>query len=771
MVPVATTRSGDVQAKLIKVQGIVQGVGFRPFVYQIAQSLDLKGWVLNDAQGVTIHWEGSEDSVAEGIRRLLEQPPPLAKITDYRIENAPWTNYASFYIQESHTSTEKNVLISPDVGTCADCQREFNQGGDRRQGYGFTNCTNCGPRFTIIKDRPYDRKQTSMHSFSMCQLCEGEYQNPLDRRFHAQPNCCPECGPQWWIVDKEQKPVSASPAQLLQQGYILAVKGLGGFHLACDARNSQAVSRLRQRKKRDFKPFALMANNLDIIRYYCHLSAEEEKELVSPARPIVLLHQKRELPEEINKGLDTLGVMLPYTPLHWLLFTDELPLLVMTSANLSGNPLVWDNDQALATLQGIADFFLLHSRDIINPCDDSVGMVTNNQWQLVRRARGYVPLPITNPLITKMPILAVGGDLKSSFALAKGEQIFMSQHLGDLDNYLNLQMFQQSYQTMKHLTGIEPKAVVADLHPKYASLELARELAKAAALPLVQVQHHHAHLVSAMIDNGLSGPALGIICDGTGYGTDGNIWGFEFLKGDPSDFERLGHLEYLPLPGGEASVKRPLRIAYSYFWQLLGEEGLKEAIDLELFRGIPPEEQKVLQVQLARKLNTIYTSSAGRLFDGVSSMVSGCHQVQYEGQAAMELEALARRAEGRSIELIPYSVAIEHCQPNQPFIIKIDKLWQELMEDLKLGTEPEIIAGKFHLAIAEAIKMGAVKMRQITGLEKVVLSGGVFQNRLLNQKVASLLRQEGLKVFQHVQAPPNDGGLAIGQIAIGNEVL
>jgi hydrogenase maturation protein HypF len=738
-------------------------------VYQLAHQFGLTGWVLNDALGVTIHWEGEPEAVAAALEKLKKEPPPLAKITSIQVADAARFDYAGFYIQESHISEQKEVLISPDVATCSDCLTELQGQEDRRFSYPFINCTNCGPRFTLIKDRPYDRDKTSMSQFTMCPECLNEYEDPLNRRFHAQPNCCPQCGPQLKLVNGAGQPVeNVSAIELLKEGYILAVKGLGGFHLACNAQNQEAVAALRKRKKRDYKPFALMAGNLAIVRRYCHFSIEEEEALVSPARPIVILRQKKALPETVNKGLDTLGVMLPYTPLHRQLFDDELPLLVMTSANLAGEPLVWDNQQALARLKGIADYFLLHNRDIENPCDDSIGAVISKQWQVMRRARGYVPLPVRVEERIAAPLLAVGGDLKSSFALAKVQQVFLSQHLGDLDNVLNQVQLEKANYRMQHLTGVIPKAVITDLHPNYHSVRWAKEFAKEKNIKVFQVQHHYAHLASCMADNGLVEPVLGVICDGTGYGLDGEIWGFEFLHGNFKQIERLGHLAYTPLPGGEVSIKRPERMAYSFIRQLLGQEGIKRA--KTFLTGLSPQEQQLLEAQLEKKINAALTSSAGRLFDAVSSLVTGCTEVHYEGQGAMELEALARSTDNQLLaeEVTPYSINLQVDEAGK-FTLDVSALWRELLNDLDEKRDQAGMALSFHLGLAEAVVLGVKQMARLTGLAKVVLSGGVFQNRVLAELVDKKLQQSGFVVYQHKQVPTNDGGIALGQIAIGNE--
>lgn len=770
MVPMAKGRVGkEATAKDIKVYGIVQGVGFRPYVYKLSQKYQLKGWVLNNSQGVTIHWEGQEEKISQALMELLSSPPPLAKITGYDSSPVAFQGYSGFFIQKSCIQDDKRVLISPDVGICSDCLAELQDPSDRRFSYPFINCTNCGPRFTIIRDIPYDRHLTTMKGFTMCPQCRQEYDDPSNRRFHAQPNACPACGPKIEVRDSRGKSCNKDFQELFKEGAIVAIKGLGGFHLACNALDGNAVSQLRKRKFRDAKPFALMAYNLETVRKYCHLSAEEEDYLVSPARPIIILKQREEtrgeLPPEINPHLDTLGVMLPYTPLHWLLFSPEIPLLVMTSANLSGDPLITKNEEAAEKLKGIADYFIFHNREIENPCDDSVGMVVGNTWQPVRRARGYVPLPVQLQRRELTPLLACGGNLKNTFALAKGDRVFLSQHLGDLDNYLNFEIYKKTISKMISLLGIKPELIVHDLHPGYQTTRYARELASQWGLPAIGVQHHHSHMVSCMAENGLAERVMAVICDGTGYGTDGTIWGFEFLCGDYSSFKRMGHLAKVPLPGGEASIKRPLRMAYSFLLSTLGETGRVYAS--KWLSGLSPCEVEVLEVQLKKGINSVATSSCGRLFDAAAALMGICREAKYEGQGPMVMEASARMA-GHAEGF--YTILLKD---NEDLTFELDTapLWEELISDLSSGLDNVRMAYKFHMGVARAIRDGVLHMSRSTGLNKVVISGGVFQNRLLTELVMELLAEEGIAVYRHKEIPPNDGGISLGQAVAGNEVM
>ncbi|MEW6623486.1 MAG: carbamoyltransferase HypF [Bacillota bacterium] len=755
----------------VKIFGIVQGVGFRPHVYKLSKEHGLHGWVLNNSEGVVIHWEGEEEVISRAFQRLLQFPPPLARIAGHEIKKVVFFGYSNFFIQESHAAVGKKVLIAPDVGICDECARELQDPADVRHNYPFINCTNCGPRFTIIQDRPYDRHLTTMKAFEMCQRCRSEYENPLDRRFHAQPNACSECGPRLMVIDNKGCPTSLNFEEMFKSGSIVAVKGLGGFHLFCNAFDEGAVARLRKGKERDGKPFALMAASLEIIRRCCRLSDREEEYLVSPARPIVVLKQRKQeglpLPASINPGLDTLGVMLPYTPLHMLLFSPEMQLLVATSANLSSNPLITANDEAFEKLKGLADYFVMHNREIENPCDDTVGMVLGDEWQFIRKARGYVPLPVSSRDAALKPTLACGGSLKSTFALAAGDQVFLSQHLGDLDNYLNFKVYEKTLYKMIKLLEIEPGLVVCDLHPGYHSSHYAEELAAKWQLPLVKAQHHHAHMASCMADNGLGGQVMAVSCDGTGYGTDGAIWGCEFLYGDYRTFKRAGHLSYVPLPGGEASIQRPARMAYSYLISLLGERGRSAA--LKWLKALPGPELKALDIQLAKGLNTVQTSSAGRLFDAVAALLGICAEQVYDGQGPMEMEALADKWPKPAIHENHYRITIQH-KAGSTFELDTTPLWDELIYDMETETPRGKIAYKFHQGFAAAVKEGILCMSKVTGLKRVVLSGGVFQNRLLVELLLEMLKTDGIEVFLQKQVPANDGGLALGQVFIGNEV-
>lgn len=585
-------------AYYIHLNGIVQGVGFRPYVFRLAQEMGIKGWVKNSSHGVYIHGEGEE--IDNFYRRLIQEAPPLAKITTIECREVTYCGYKEFEIIESQNEGKADVLISPDIAICKECLAELYDSQNFRFHYPFINCTNCGPRYTIIKDVPYDRPLTTMVSFSMCETCFQEYKDPLNRRFHAQPVACPQCGPTVRLVNQQGEELPGLGIEQLMDGAIIAVKGIGGFHLVCDAKNPKTVKFLRERKERGDKPFALMARNIDVIKKHLYLSSQEEELLTSKAAPIVILQRKKEskeyFPEELAPNLHTLGVMLPYTPLHALLFDGPFDFLVMTSANLSGCPLIYTNEEALQELKGIADYFLLHNRDIYHPCDDSVVQVIGGEPVFHRRARGYVPLPQTSMEEVSIPTLGVGGELKNAFTLAAGQRAFTSQYLGDMDGYENYQRFQQELASFQRVVQIFPQKIAFDLHPNYQT----RNYALNSSLPLkVEVQHHHAHLVSVLGEHGVNSPTLGVICDGTGWGEDGKIWGFEFLYGDASKFKRLAHLEYLPLPGGDAGTKHPLRIAYAYGRTLLSKEDW-EASEV-VWKRLGDSERKILDQQLLKK--------------------------------------------------------------------------------------------------------------------------------------------------------------------------
>ncbi|NPV29527.1 MAG: carbamoyltransferase HypF [Firmicutes bacterium] len=746
-------------AREIRIEGVVQGVGFRPFVYRLAHEYGIKGWVLNSSEGVTIWAEAGEEQIAAFYQAVLANPPKLAIIVNHYQIPREVQGFDHFFIKHSMAGDRKDVIISPDVSICSDCYREIMDPRDRRYRYPFTNCTNCGPRFTIIMDVPYDRNKTTMRDFPMCPVCAREFEDPLNRRFHAQPNACPDCGPQVTLRDQEGNVYPGLGHEFLKAGKILAVKGLGGFHLVCDARRREAVAALRRRKIREFKPFAVMCRDLQVVEKYCFVSPQEAELLESPAHPIVILARRRrdDLPPEIAPGINTLGVMLPYTPLHHLLFDEELEILIMTSANISDDPLIIDNDEALARLKGIADYYLMHNRRIYNRCDDSLAAVVGGEVQIYRRARGYVPLPVDLPEEVP-PILGCGGELKNTFCMTKGRGAYLSQHLGDLNHYGNYRQFLDSIPRFEKMLDVKPEIIAYDLHPEYMATRWAK---RQEGVTKIGVQHHHAHMASCLAENQEKGPALGIICDGTGYGTDGAIWGFEFFAGTPARFERMAHLAYVPLPG-EVTIKRPARMAFTYLYELFGTSGLKWA--RRYLPTLPEEEQQVLIRQLENRFNTVPTSSCGRLFDAVSALLGICTRVQYEAQAAMEMEAVADPT-------VQDFYGFEFLTHTRPYQLGVRGIWEGLLEDLERGTRVEVCAGKFHLTLAVMMLAVAERLREETGLNQVVLSGGVFQNNLLFCLLREKLKDAGFRVLIHRKVPANDGGISLGQVYIASEVI
>jgi len=745
----------------IRVQGIVQGVGFRPYVFRLARECELNGWVLNSSAGVFIEVEGTGGKLQEFARRLVDDPPPLAVIRNCEIKEIEPQGFLEFSIRESEDLEEMVVMVSPDIAICKECQQEVSNPEDRRYGYPFINCTNCGPRFTIIKDLPYDRAKTTMAAFPMCPECQEEYDNPLYRRFHAQPNACPVCGPHTSLLDRLGQKVDKNTVELLKQGYILAIKGLGAFHLAVDATNPEAVLTLRQRKQRDAKPFAVMARDIEVAEKYCHINPIEKAWLTSPQAPIVVMERREGngLPEAmIHPGINTLGVMLPYTPLHYLLFDEELEMLIMTSANISDEPLITNNEEALAKLPEIVDFFLIHNREIYNSCDDSVMRVTPLETpQFFRRARGLVPMGIPIPGHSHS-VMALGGEMKNTFCITRQGEAFLSQHWGDLDHYGNYRKFLQGIERFKSMLAVEPRVIAHDLHPNYQTTRWAREQKN---IPRVEVQHHYAHMAAAMAENGLEGEVIGLICDGTGWGTDGAVWGCEILVGDYRQYRRAAHLKYLPLPGGDLTARKPYRMAFVYLLETLGEEGASSTD--QLLPILTREERDILLKRWQNGRADVQTSSCGRLFDAVGAILGICNINHYEGQTAIELEARCDPWEkGR------YGFQVQKYGPM--WNMDIIPMWHEMLDDIKRGLPVGGIAQKFHLTLVDLFVDTLVRVRDETGLNRVVLSGGVFHNQIILLELIQKLRAYEFLVYQHQQVPPGDGGISLGQAIIASEV-
>jgi len=764
------TKGGTLELARISVRGVVQGVGFRPFVYQLATKYGLQGWVCNTSEDVKIEVQGERKDLERFLSELQDSAPPLARIENISVTYQPPADYKGFEIRHSIAEEGKYQLISPDIATCQACLGDIFSPGDRRYRYPFTNCTNCGPRFTIIEDIPYDRPKTTMRSFKMCPECQAEYDNPLDRRFHAQPNACPKCGPTLELLDATGNHVAGSDAiaaasQLLGEGKIVAIKGLGGFLLACDATSEKAVALLRQRKRRPFKPLAVVVADMDEAKRHCCISEKEEELLTSSESPIVLAWRKpgSTVCQAVAPNLKYLGVMLPYTPLHHILLRETRLPLVMTSGNLSEEPIAKDNDEAIRRLSGIADYFLVHNRDIYARYDDSVTFFERDDVQIARRARGYAPYPIQLTFKARQT-LGCGAEMKNNFCLTKDNYAFVSQHIGDLENLETLEHFENTLSLYKKLFRIEPEVIAYDLHPEYLATKYALELASQFNdIKLVPVQHHHAHIVSCMADNKVEAPVIGIALDGTGYGSDGHIWGGEFLVVDYKGFKRMGHLEYLPLPGGDAATKRPYRIAIGYLLKLLGEASITS--ELVFLKQIDAIEIEFIKRQLQAELNSPLTSSMGRLFDAVSALIDVRGEIDYEGQAAVELEMIAYDDSGKvANDGYPYSM-IEH---NGMSIIQLKELLSAIVEDLHQGIPKATISAKFHNTVAQMVCEMCQLMAKSTGINQVALSGGVFQNRLLLREVMSLLESAGFSVLTHKQVPCNDGGIALGQAVIAN---
>lgn len=751
---------------LVRIQGIVQGVGFRPFIFQLAHRHGIDGWVRNQADGVEIEVAGFSDQVERFLRDIPTEAPPLSRIVNIQVSDRPFEPMGSFAIVKSGAAESRSTLIAPDVCTCKDCFREFSDPENRRYRYPFINCTNCGPRYTIIKDVPYDRDKTTMARFIMCPSCREEYEDPMDRRFHAQPNACWQCGPQVWLGSPggdrlaEKDAAVREAVKALSEGAIVAVKGLGGFHLAANALMEDAVRRLRSRKIREEKPFAVMFSDLDAVKVHCRASDEEESLLLSIQRPIVLLERldaTAALPgiaSSVAPGNRFLGAFLPYTPLHFLLFQDTpCNALVMTSGNQSDEPIVMDNESAASQLAEIADFFLFHDRDIYMRCDDSVTRVLTGRPRPMRRARGYVPVPVFLREDVP-PVLAVGAELKSTVCLTRKNEAFLSQHIGDLENLETLRSFELIISHLERILEIKPQCIVHDLHPDYLSTQWAL---KQRTLPILAVQHHHAHIAAVMAERKLSGPVLGLALDGTGYGTDGTIWGGEILRVEGYHFERLGHLRHVALPGGGKAIKEPWRTAASYLWSLDSND--PERTFAHFFSRRPSQQVKIVLQMLERKINSPITSSCGRLFDAVSSLAGIRDAVSYEGQAAIELE--------QAIEADSGSYSGEVSKENGSWIVDPFPMIREVVEDVRRGRSPGIVSARFHNGIIDLLTRAAELAAGETGLERVVLSGGVFQNVHLLEGLETRLKERGLKVWSHEEVPANDGCISLGQAHIG----
>lgn len=765
----ASSQTASVQRLKVTVRGAVQGVGFRPFIYRLATELGLCGWVLNSSAGVFIEVEGAPERLREFLLKIEREKPAISFIQSLESTYLDPVGYADFEIRASEYG-EKTAMVMPDVATCPDCLREVLDPANRRYLYPFTNCTNCGPRFTIIESLPYDRPATSMKKFTMCASCEAEYGDPRDRRFHAQPNACPACGPHLELWTRDHTSLATHndslklAAERIRRGEIVAVKGLGGFHLIVDARSEDAVRELRRRKHREAKPFALMYPSLEMIERDCEVSDVESRLLCSPEAPIVLLKRRAgtdvRISPAVAPGNPYLGVMLPYTPLHHLLLRELGFPVVATSGNRSDEPICTDEHEALERLADIADTFLVHDRPIVRHVDDSIVRVVMGRELVLRRARGFAPLPVMLELEMNAA-LGVGAHQKNTIAAAVGKQAFVSQHIGDLETAQAFGAFEKVIESFRALYELKPEQIACDMHPNYMSSQYAHRQ----QVPVCEVQHHYAHALSCMAENGISAPALGISWDGSGFGPDNTIWGGEFLRITPEVYERLGYLRTFRLPGSEKAVREPRRIAVGVLYEMFGDQIFasehpeeadrrgkrKPLLPLDAFTA---EEQSIVKTMLERGLNSPRTSSAGRLFDAAASLIGVRQFARYEGQAAMELEFLALQSDTEA----RYTINVE--PEGKAFIVDWARMVVEIMSDVSDGVSQPVMARKFHNSMVESM----VRMARYAGEEKIVLSGGCFQNKLLTESAVTRLRQEGYRVYWHQRIPPNDGGISLGQI-------
>lgn len=792
-----------VARRRVRVTGLVQGVGFRPYVYRLASDLCLAGWVLNSATGVLAEVEGAPSAVEAFVGRLVQNPPPLARIDRVEVTDVEPAGETGFVIRTSAADGPARTLCPPDVALCPACRAEVSDPSDRRYGYPFTNCTDCGPRYTIIRELPYDRPLTSMASFQMCPACRREYEDPRDRRFHAQPNACPACGPKVWVEDLEGRILcppeagsvvwAAEVRRLLREGAVVAVKGIGGLHLACDACSEEAVARLRERKRRPAKPLAVMAPDLHAAARHVEVGPEAARLLTSPAAPVVILPRrdppagKRRAAEGLAPGSPTLGVMLAYTPLHLALFEDGLDLLVMTSANRSGLPIVRDAETARRDLRGIADFLVLHDRDIVNRCEDSVlrlvevpsGVKSEPPLLIpVRRSRGYAPSPLDvgpslPPARDKTPAvtLAAGAEMKNTFCLLRGSEAFPSPHIGEMDSVETLEAYRETLARYSVLLGVRPDVIAYDPHPRYLVSREASHLAAKGpghTARLVPVWHHHAHLVSCLADAGLPGDeeVIGLVCDGTGLGPDGTIWGAEVLLATACSFRRLGHLVPVPLPGGDLTARRPARSAAAHLYRSLGPDGPSRLVRLR------PEVRREIEAVTALltapdAAGAPLASSSGRLFDAVAALAGLAEENTYEGQAAVALGDLLESGTDLFAEELPerYRFRLSEAAEAEggSWVFDPSPFWRAALDDVEAGCSAALVSLRFHQAFAGALVEAATRAASETGVRRLVLSGGTFQNVVLVRSIRRALVRRGVEVFLHRRVPPNDGGLSLGQ--------
>ncbi|MDU4324816.1 carbamoyltransferase HypF [uncultured Clostridium sp.] len=756
----------DKYRKFIEIKGIVQGVGFRPFIYNLAKMNNLSGWVNNTGQGVMIDIEGDKKSLNNFINEIKINPPILSKITLIDIKNKELINYKDFFIKESNSDLRATTYISPDYSVCSECKREIFDKNNRRYRYPFTNCTNCGPRFSIIKNLPYDRDFTTMNDFEMCDSCKAEYNNPENRRFHAQPNACPICGPKAYIVDKNNNEIITddpldTAIALLKQGKIFAIKGIGGFNLVCDSSNEDAIKLLREKKYRPTKPFAVMIKNIESVRKYCNIKKEEEELLKSNKRPIVLLEKrdKYSFSENLAPNNKKVGVMLPYTPLHYMLFDDELDSLVMTSANISGEPIIYKDNEAIKKLNNIVDYFLIHNREIYIKIDDSVTNSILGEERVIRLGRGYAPYTLNIDTITE--ILALGSELKNTISLSNGKDVFISEYIGDLKNSEVIDSLEHTIEHFSKIYNIIPKVLVYDNHPdfEYKKIDLEKVLKLESTIKIVQAQHHHSHIVSCMAENNINEDVIGIAFDGTGYGDDESIWGGEFFLCNRRKYKRVGHLDKFYLPGGEKAIKEPWRIGVSLIYKVFKEK-LKDFIPEHLNN----KKIDIIKTMIDRKINSPETSSMGRLFDGVSSILGFDNEISFEGEAAINLENIC---DENNSETYIFQII----RDKESFIFCFDDIIKGIIYDINSKNNISIIGNKFHNTVVKGTIEMALNIREHTNINTVVISGGVFQNEILFKGVVEGLNKYNFNVIAHKIIPCNDSGVSLGQLVIANEVI
>ena len=740
--------------KIIYVKGIVQGVGFRPFVYKQAKKRNLKGWVKNTGNGVIIDVEGIEEYIDALIEDLKTEPPELSDITEIITEDNEIIGYHKFEIKFSEEMESAITNISPDIALCEKCRLDIENKENRRYGYPFTNCTNCGPRLSIIKSLPYDRKVTTMDKFPMCDECKREYNNPEDRRFHAQPNACPVCGPKISILinNGEELPLDNNIEfikEVLRNGKIIALKGLGGFHLVCNGLNSNSINTLRERKSRPSKPLAVMMKDIETVKKYCYINEVEEKIIIGNKKPILILKKKEAniLPKELSNNKN-LGVMLPYTPLHQLLFDDELNVLVMTSANRSGEPMVYTNESAINELKNIVDYFVVHNRDIYLPVDDSISRVVLNNERLIRPARGYAP--ITQKFRTKKRILGCGSQLKNTFSITNGDSLISSEYLGDMDNYKTYESFEKSYKHFTEIYNIKPEIIAHDLHPDYwcSNFVNVKDVVK------IPVQHHHAHIASCLFENKINEEVIGVAFDGSGYGDDGHIWGGEFLLCNNINYKRVGHINYVSLPGGEGAIKEPWKVSVAYLVKTFKDKFIDYAP-----KEFNMQKSIILSKMINGNINSPLTSSMGRFFDGVAGLLGFTEKITYEGEAAIYLENIADVNSKES-----YKYSIDNIEDK--LVVNTDNIIKSIIEDMENNIEKEIISRKFHNTIVEFTCEICCEIRSISKINKVALSGGVFANELLLENTTNKLTSLAFEVFSNNRIPTNDSGISVGQVVI-----